>query len=88
MRWFNGKEMALLGWPTCSSDIYSIEDLWKILPYKVYANNRMFNTVDELMEANDSFWHDIPIKRLPMLTEGMQNRCTCIIKEQGGSIKY
>ena len=88
MSWFNHKKVALLKWPARSPDLNPIENLWGILSYKVYANNRVFNTLQDLKDAIEACWHDIPLKCLRMLIGGMPNRCGNVIKGRGGPLKY
>ena len=86
--WFNYKKVASLKWPARSPDLNPIENLWGILSNKVYANNRVFNTMQELKDAIETCWHDIPLKCLRMLIGGMPNRCGTVIKEREGPLKY
>ena len=88
MRWFNHKKVALVSCSACSPDLNPIENLWAILSYKIYANNRVFNTVQELMEAIETCWHGIPSESLRMLIGGMPNRCAGVIRERVGPLKY
>ena len=87
MGWFNHKKLALMKWPDCSPGFNPIENLRAILSYKVYANNRVFNSVQELMEAIETCWHGISIESLRMLIEGMPNRCAGFIRERGVPLK-
>ena len=77
-----------MNWTAYSPDLNPIENLCAILSYKVYANNRVFNSVQELMEAIETCWLDIPIESLRMIFGGMSNWCADVIGEQGGRLKF
>ncbi|CAF1610551.1 unnamed protein product [Didymodactylos carnosus] len=46
--WFRAKKIQLLEWSSLSSDLNLIENLWRILPKRVYAGGRQFYYKEEL----------------------------------------
>ena len=80
MGWFNHKKVALMKWSDFSSDLNLIGNLWVILSYTIYTN-RGFDSAQELMEANETCWHDIPIERLRMLIGGVEAQVRAVPRD-------
>ena len=50
-RWFEAQNIPLLDWPNRSPDLNPMENLWAILARRVYANNKQYETVQELKDV-------------------------------------
>jgi transposase len=60
-QWFQLKEIELLSWPSRSPDLNLIENLWRILASKVYANGRQFASMKELKARIKTCWEEIEV---------------------------
>jgi hypothetical protein len=49
--WLVSKGVRLIEWPSRSSDLNLVENLWSMLSRIVYANGRQFTKVSELKHA-------------------------------------
>ena len=55
-------KIDVLDWPAYSPDLNPIENLWSYMVRNIYANGRTFDDVDELWEAIQECWKNIPKK--------------------------
>jgi len=81
-------EKSYIGWPAKSPDLNPIEDLWGILARKVYAHQRQFSSVDELIDCVMDSWDQISEDTLENLVRSMQKRCFDCVLAKGGPTKY
>lgn len=70
-------------WPACSPDINNIENLWGILSQRVYANNKQFRTVPELIRAIRMEWTRIEPHILQNLVLSMEKRKSDLVEKKG-----
>uniref|UniRef100_A0A1I7WRT1 DDE_3 domain-containing protein n=1 Tax=Heterorhabditis bacteriophora TaxID=37862 RepID=A0A1I7WRT1_HETBA len=49
--WLEDNSVDTMDWPSRSSDLNPMEDLWAILVCQIYADNRNFGTVKNLQSA-------------------------------------
>jgi hypothetical protein len=70
-QWFQLKEIELLSWPSRSSDLNPIKNLWGILASKVYANGRQFASVEELKARIKTCWEEIEVAKIEKLVDSM-----------------
>lgn len=59
MEWFQAHGIDLLPWPSCSPDLNPVENLWGIIVRRIYANNRQYQTIQELKSAIQEAWNDV-----------------------------
>ena len=81
-------EVDVLPWPARSPDLNIIENLWGILARAVYKDNKQFGSKQELKEAIQKAWNNIPITTIHNLYDFMHKRCTDVIERKGRKIKY
>ncbi|CDF37417.1 unnamed protein product [Chondrus crispus] len=86
--WFEEEEVHVMDWPAKSPDLNPIENLWGILARKVYAHERQFNNIDELLECIMDCWENINTETLDKLVGSMQKRCFDCAMAKGGPTKY
>ena len=70
--------MPLMPWPPQSPDLNPIENLWSILDRKVM--DRRVNTTQQLFQALENAWQDLPVGLLRDLVDSMPTRCDLVIK--------
>lgn len=88
MEWFREKNIRLLDWPSRSPDLNPIENLWGNLSRRVYGAGRTFCTVEDLKQAVNREWAQIPITELQSMVLSMPNRIFEVITNAGGSTHY
>ncbi|CDF39692.1 unnamed protein product [Chondrus crispus] len=86
-QWFD-EEIPLLECPAKSPDLNPIENLWRILARTVYAHQRQFKDVDELLEVIMDAWDEVSEECLEKLVRSMQKRCFECVMAKGGPTKY
>ncbi|VDO68726.1 unnamed protein product [Haemonchus placei] len=57
--WFLSRNFEVLTWPARSPDLNLVENLWRIIVKKTYANDRQFQRIEELMQAALKTWNKI-----------------------------
>jgi hypothetical protein len=68
------KRIDLLKWPVCSPNLNLIENLWRIIVRRIYADNRQYRTSQELKEAIWQAWVNIDQEIIDNLVQSMGNR--------------
>ncbi|KHJ78121.1 hypothetical protein OESDEN_22259 [Oesophagostomum dentatum] len=63
----NSKKIPVLPWPPCSPDLNPIENIWGLMVRRVYANNKQYNTENELKKAILEQWEKVPSSLLENL---------------------
>ncbi|CAF3449427.1 unnamed protein product [Rotaria sp. Silwood2] len=80
LAWFKSHKINVLPWPSLSSDLNPIENLWGILSRKVYAEEKQFRTKEQLKAAILRSWEEISIDQLRDLVNSMPDRLFEVIK--------
>lgn len=84
----NGKNIPILEWPARSPDCNPIENIWGIMVRRIYANNRQYDSVEQLQESILSCWNNLEQSIIDNLIESMQNRIYSVIANKGNKIQY
>ena len=66
--------------PVHSPDLNRIDNVWGLLAGRVYANGRIFGTVDELESAIVQEWNKVEIKTIRSLMQSIYRRCVSVSK--------
>jgi hypothetical protein len=85
-KWKEDKSIERMDWPSNSPDLNPMENLWRILKYKV-ANLHPKN-LKELEVAIHLSWSELPTKLAQKLVGSMFNRIQRVLEEKGDSIDY
>lgn len=86
--WFESKRIETLPWPARSPDCNPMENIWAILARRVYANNKQYDTVEELKIAILAACNTIDMSLLKKLSDSMNNRLYDVIEKKEGVINY
>ena len=86
--WFKDSKIDVLDWPACSPDLNPMENLWAILVRDIYAENKQYNTVQELKTAIVSAWSRIEKKCTDNLLSSINSRIFQVINRSGGLTDY
>jgi transposase len=86
--WLIQHNINVLKWPACSPDMNPIENLWGILVRRVYAENKQYQSVNELQIAIIQAWEGIQVDTLRQLVRSMPNRLFELIQSNGGPTRY
>ena len=77
----------VLLWPANSPDLNPIENLWGWMEKKVYENGN-FNTKDQLFEALQKNWAEVPPQLLDTLYYSMECRMDVVRAKRGFPTRY
>ena len=94
--WFQEMSIELMKWPSYSSDLNLIENLWTLLKkkaYKVYSDlDSLKGKCDEaeiqLFQILQKAWMNIREKVIEGLISSMPRRCEAVIIAEGSHTKY
>ena len=87
-RWFEAQNIPLLDWPNRSPDLNPMENLWAILARRVYANNKQYETVQELKDAITTAFAELDQEVIDNLVRSMPNRIYQLINRNGVLTDY
>ena len=79
---FEEQQVTVMKWSARSADLYPMENLWSILAARVYANGKLYYSVNELTSAISSSWAAIELETLCILVDSMPsdalNSSSCV----------
>jgi transposase len=87
-RWLEAARIEVMEWAACSLDLNPIENLWCIIVRRIYANNRQFQTNEELKTAIRETWASIDNQTVQNLVNSMPNWIFEVIQKSGGMSHY
>lgn len=85
-KWLNDNKIKVMVWPAQSPDLNPIENLWNIVDQKIRSKN--YRNLDELFEALNEAWLNIPKETITNLIRSMPERCRQVRKARGYYTKY
>lgn len=86
--WLCAEKITVLDWPACSPDLNPMENLWAIIARRVYAENKHYDTVEQLKKAIKSAWLGVESLILGNLIESMRRRVFQLIGRSGRLTDY
>ena len=81
-------KIDVLDWPAYSPELNPIENLWSHIVTNIYAGGKTYDNVDELWEAIQQCWENIPKKIIKSLVKSMRNRMVNLLENGGRTLKY
>jgi len=85
-KWFTDNKLRVMEWPPQSPDLNPIESLWGEVEQKL--KGRKFKKPDELFDAVNQEWTNLPTELLEKLVGSMPRRCKAVLDVNGASTKY
>lgn len=86
MNWFNHNNISLMDWPPQSPDLNIIENAWSYL--KTLVERHEIHTLQDVWEAAEHEWMNIPNEYFQKLIESMPRRVEEVIRRKGGQTRY
>lgn len=75
-------------WPSKSPDMNIIENIWSVLARDVYKEGRQYNNKDELKEAIEAAWQNIPQEKIQKLYDSLPRRIISLHDAKGKLTEY
>ena len=69
--WLLYQNIKTIDWPAHSPDLNPIENVWGLLARRVYANGRVFSTIDELRSCILTEWQNLETETIQNLITSM-----------------
>lgn len=85
-QWKEEHDIKRMTWPAQSPDQNCIENLWRVMKYKVAASNPQ--TVKELVTSIKKVWSNLPLELAQNLVNSMSNRVNAVIEANGDYTLY
>ena len=78
----------LVPWPAMSPDLNPIEHLWDALDRDIRHRPAPVQNVQQLANALQAAWHNIPQQTMRHLILSMRRRCNAVIAARGHHTRY
>ncbi len=76
--WLSSRRVRVLNWPACSPDLSPIENIWRIIKWKI--RQRWPRTLQQLETYIRQEWDQIPTPKLQKLITSMPRRLQTVLK--------
>lgn len=86
--WLRDQDIPVLTWPAYSPDLNPIENVWGYMSHAVYANGRQFYSIDDLKNAVQREWDNLPTSYLEALVKSMKTRVKKLHEMKGKYTGY
>lgn len=85
---FTSKNLSLMQWHLRSLHLNPMENLGGILDRRVYANAKLFDTVDELVDCVMGDWNKMDCNTCSKLIQSMSKRCGTVLERKAMNTDY
>jgi len=88
MNFLNENNINVMEWPAFSPDLSPIEHLWDQLGQGIQRRTPRPTTRNQLIQALQEEWNNVPQHRIQTLVSSMRRRCIACVDARGGHIPY
>jgi hypothetical protein len=86
--WFTDNHVTVMKWSAQSSDLNSIENLWRYVNTVIYGKDKSkFSNLHQLYTAIVDAWTHIPQSVIDKLIASMSRRCAAVLRSCGYKTK-
>ena len=86
--WLNKNGINVMKWPPFSPDLNPIENIWSIIKFKLYKDNKKYTTLDELWERIVKEANSITKDEIKSLVSSVDKRLLLVLQKKGGHTDY
>ncbi len=86
--WFDDQQIPVLDWPARSPDLNPAENVFAALARLVYAENRQFDTTQELLDCINQCWDEMNVNDFHPYIDSMPDRMEAVIAAHGKNTRY
>ena len=86
--WLNQHNIVTMGWPACPPDLNLIENVWDNMVRRLYAENRVYENLNQLRTAILHCWESLEPTILNNLVLSMNDRIFDVINRNGNATDY
>ncbi len=84
--WLHSRRVRVLNWPACSTDLSPIENIWRIIKWKIHQ--RRPRTLQQLETFIRQEWDQIPTPKLQKLITSMPRLLQTVLKRRGDATPW
>ncbi|XP_046557417.1 uncharacterized protein LOC124266660 [Haliotis rubra] len=86
--YLQANNVQVVPWPSKSPDLNPIEHLWDELDRRVRQRQQQPQTLEQLAQALQEEWANIPQRVIQTLVGSMGRRCKAVLDANGGHTRY
>lgn len=78
--------IEIVKFPTGSTDLYPMIDIWKLLKKRVDKRMSSVKTLEQLEKVVEEEWKNVDVESIRKIVDTMPERCQSVIRNKGGFI--